>query len=120
MSQTQTSTEVYDIVSDLSTLTTIPEKTLEKLGAKVIYCICDALAESLAENQDKDRPVDIDLGIGTLSLIKSDDSVKYKFIPSEALETSVKQTVLNERNLLEDALEKSFVEKITNVYKDLL
>ena len=125
MSQSQTQTKVtskttYDIISDLSTLSTIPEKTLGKLSAKVVYCICDAVAEALAEDASEDRSVDLDIGIGTLSIGLVDDAIKYKFVPNETLETSVKQTVLNERNLLEDALEKSFVDKITNVYKELI
>lgn len=109
-----------NVVKDLSTLSTIPEKTLNKLTDKVIYCICDAVAEAMSENEYDDKSIDVDIGIGKLSIGYIDDEVVYKFVPSESLETSVKQAVLNGRNLLEDTLEKSFIDKVTNVYKDLI
>ena len=110
----------FNTVKDVSILSTIPDKTLNKLIDKFVYCICDAVAEALAENPDEDKSVDLDIGLGTLSIGLVDDNIHYKFIPSESLEASVKKTVLSERNLLEDVLEKSFVDKITNVYKDLV
>ncbi len=110
----------FDIIKDLSTLSTIPDKVLTKLMDKFLYCIYDAVAEAVAENPGEDKSIDLDIGIGTLSIGVVNDTIKYKFIPSSSMDTSVKQTVLNERNLLEDVLEKSFVDKITNVYKELL
>lgn len=110
----------YNLIKELSTLSTIPEKTLDKLADKVTYCICDAVAEAMSENEYDDKSIDIDIGIGKLSIGYIDDDIVYKFVPSESLDTSVKQAVLNGRNLLEDTLEKSFIERVTNVYKDLV
>ena len=110
----------YNLVKELSTLSTIPEKTLNKLTDKVTYCVCDSVAEAMSENEYDDKSIDIDIGIGKLSIGYVDDNVVYKFIPSESLDASVKQAVLNGRNLLEDTLEKSFIDKVTNVYKDLV
>ena len=110
----------YDMISDLSALSTIPEKAINKLNDKLVYCICDAVAEAMAENPGEDRSIDLNLGFGTLSIGIANDTVKYKFIPSSSLDTSVKQAVLDERNLLEEVLEKSFVDKITHVYKELI
>ena len=94
----------YNLIKELSTLSTV----------------CDAVAEAMSENEYDDKSIDIDIGIGKLSIGYVNDDIVYKFIPSESLETSVKQAVLNGRNLLEDTLEKSFVDRITNVYKDLI
>lgn len=114
----------YNVVKDVSTLSTIPEKALNKLNNKVLYCISDALVEAISDaistENGEDFAVDLDLGIGKLSIGFVDNSIKYKFTPSKDLETSVKQAVLNEQNLLEDVLDKSYVEKIENVYKELI
>ena len=100
----------YDLVKDVATLTTISEKLL----TKVIYCISDAVADA------KNEPADIDLGFGVLSISVLNDKVCYKFTPSNDFDNTIKSTVINEQNLLEDALEASLVDKITNVYKEFL
>lgn len=104
----------YDLIKDVAVLTTIPEKTLKKLSTKAIYCINDAVVDAAGE------PADIDIGIGTLSISVVNDKVVYKFVPSKEFEESIKNSVINEQNLLEDALEASLVDKITNVYKEFL
>ena len=38
----------YNAVKEVSTLSIIPEKTLNKLTDKVIYCICDSVAEAMS------------------------------------------------------------------------
>ena len=108
---------VYDIIKDTSVLTTIPDKVLRKLITKEIYCINDAVEETrLSEG----KITDLNIGLGILSIGVLDDKVFYKFVPSKELEDSVKASILNERNLLEDALEAALVDKLTNTYKDLL
>lgn len=107
----------YDIIKDTATLTTVPEKTLKKLVSKEIYCINDAVAEMQAANIEV---IDLDIGLGNLAISVVDDKVVYKFIPSTELEESVKSAILNGRNLLEDVLEASLVERLTNTYKDII
>lgn len=109
--------EEINIVSDLAQITTIQDKVLEKLFSKMVYCISDAVVE--AKKCEKEL-VDLNIGIGNLSIQLYEDSIKYKFVPSQELESSVKDSILEERNLLEDKLEQSFVDKIVNLYKDLL
>lgn len=107
----------YDIIKDTAALTTVPEKTLRKLVSKVIYCINDAVAEMQAAGQNI---LDLDLGLGNLAIKVDNDEVSYKFVPSQDLDESIKSSVLNGRNLLEDALEAALVERLTNIYKDIL
>ena len=45
--------------------------------------------------------------------------MKYKFIPSKYLKKAVSMTVEEDKNVLEDALNNSLIEKFTEVYKDL-
>ena len=63
---------------------------------------------------------EIDLGFGTLLIKLEDDSVKYKFIPSNALETNIKETVTKKKNPLIAAVDSSLVQKIEHCYKELL
>ena len=107
----------YDIIKDVSVLSGVPDKTIMKLVSKVVYCINDAVSESaLVESKE----IDLNIGIGTLSIGVFDDKVMYKFVPSQELEKSVKESILSGRNLLEDALDASLVDKLTNTYKDLI
>ena len=104
-----------NLKSDLSTLTTINESTFDKLLTKIIWCISDSVERAVLSKEDK---VDIDIGIGRLLIGISNKEIKYKFIPSKQLESSVSNTVINEHNELVTALEDSLVTKITNVVKD--
>lgn len=103
-----------NIIKDLSTLTTIDENTFSKLVQKVEWCINDAVESSILS---KDTILNLDIGIGIL-IIKFDDTIKYKFIPSTSLEKSIINTITNERNDLKNNLETSLVNKLQNVYKN--
>lgn len=106
-----------DAISDLSCLTTIPKDSLSKLSEKLVYCIADAVAEAQKTGQPA---VDIDIGIGTLSIGLVDDVAKYKLVPSDSLQSAVRYAIVDEQNLLERKLEQALVTKITSTYKDLL
>lgn len=106
-----------NITEKLSLLTTIEQKSFDRLVPKIIYCINDAVYENISKGNTFSS---IDLGIGVLNILIEDNEVKYKFIPSKELETSVNSTIINKENLLVDKLEKSLVNKFVNIYKDLL
>lgn len=105
------------LIDDLSILTTIPNKALNKLVTKSYYCINEAVIDTLLEDKNV---VEIDIGLGTLYIQILDNSIKYKFIPSADLEKNVKNTVVNNKNNLQNVLENNLVNKIVNTYKDLL
>lgn len=46
------------------------------------------------------------------------NEIKYKFIPSQKLEKTIINTVLNEKNSLILNIEDSLISKLTNVYKN--
>jgi len=106
-----------NIIQDMATLTTIPEKNLSKLIDVSIYCISDAIQECLKQEE---TIAEIDIGIGILYIQCLGNNIKYKFIPSDRLDKAVKETLINKLNLLEIKLETSLVSKITNIYKDLI
>ena len=105
-----------DLIKDVATLATIPEKSLVKLVDKSYWCISNEVIESLKQG---DTVTEIDIGIGILYIKVIDDTIQYKFIPSAKLNDTVKDTVINKRNILEDTLEKTLVNKIVDTYKDL-
>lgn len=107
---------MVDIVKDVSTLSTIPEKTLHKLLKKFIYCICDCVAEDKLQGNEVSE---LYIGLGILYIRYEDNMIKYKFIPGDPLEKAVTQTVVSKQNLLENTLNESLVKKFMEVYKDL-
>lgn len=107
-----------DLIKDISTITTIPADALEKLVTKGEWCICDYVEDTILGKDSK--VVEINIGLGVISIVIDSDRLIYRFIPSEKLEESVINTVKNETNPLKKSIEKSLVNKITNVYKELL
>jgi hypothetical protein len=102
---------------ELSTLTTIPTTALNKLADKATYCICeDVLEDKIKQNYI----TDIDISIGVITITRTEDSIKYKFTPSAKLNDAIVTTVTEGKSPLTKAVEDSLVDKITNVYKNLL
>lgn len=108
---------MYNLSEDLSNLTTIPTSALSKLSDKSVFCICNDVEESILKEENV---ADIDLGIGTLQILVDGNDLKYRFIPSKALDINVKNTVINKKNPLTAAVEESLVKRILNTYKNYL
>ena len=106
-----------NLIEDLSILTTIPTKNLTSLFNKMEYCIVDTVKENYLQNNDL---TEIDIGFGKLYIKKEENNLRYKFTPSDELTKALSNLFKNKLNLLEFQLEKSLVDKITNVYKELL
>lgn len=105
------------INSDVSKLTTIPEKALDKLNDKILYCICDIIAEDRLQEKFISE---FDFGLYKL-YIKHDDKtqIKFKVIPSEELQRCIINTITKGQNLLEDTLNNALAKKFLEVYKDI-
>ena len=63
-----------DIIKDMSTLTTISEKSLHELMKKEEYCIVSAIFENMKNNEVL---TELDIGIGKL-LVKIENNSKYR------------------------------------------
>lgn len=107
---------MIDIVNDLSLITTIPKTTLDRLNQKEILCICESVQESRLANESVSS---MDIGIGTLHIKWDEESIKYRFVPSKALEQGIISTVVDGKNPFESAIEDTIVTKIVNTYKEL-
>ena len=103
-------------INDLSVLTTVPVSNLKNLAEKEKLCIC----HKVFENELKGEPIThIDLEFGALYIMHEGDELKYKFIPSKALESDLKTTITTGKSPLIGKVEDTLKEKILNAYKDL-
>lgn len=103
------------LIKDLSSITNIPESLLNKLVLKSNACIGYAVKENMYEGEENTL---IDIGIGQLAISVSDDQIRYKFIPSRALESSIIKYIDNESEL-EELVADNLKQKILSVYKEL-
>lgn len=110
-----------NIIKDLSTLTTIPEKTLYKFYKKMNMCICEAVKDAVLDTNYQDSAViEVDIGIGTLYVKRVCNETKYHFKPSATLQEALEQTFTKQENILQDFLVDTLCKKFTDeIYKDL-
>lgn len=107
---------MININDDVSALTTIPVQTLNKLSAKQEQCIAHAVYETKIKH---DEISEIDVGYGTIHICISEDEIKYRFTPSNSLETLIVKAIKNDKSPLVTAIEDRLREKILNVYKEM-
>ena len=103
-------------IQSVSTLSRVPVKTLNKLVELATLSITDDLYDAIQKSEEL---VEIDIGIGTLSILTRDGNIKFRFIPSAKLEENIINT-LKGQNELQEVTEQSLVDKINQLYKDLL
>lgn len=106
-----------DIINNTSKLTGVPLKYIEKIYSIEQDYICYAIQQAFINKQNQ---IDIDIKIGTLSILIEEDKIYYKFIPSESLELDINTTILTKECPMIKKLETNIKEKVLNAYKDLL
>lgn len=107
----------FDMIKDITTLTTISEKSLVKISDLSVDDICHCVLESV---DCGDNVADIDIGIGELKIITSDGELHYRFTPSNQLEKKLIKTFENRVDPLTLSVEKSLSDKILRAYKGLI
>lgn len=105
------------LLQDLSAVSAIPVKTFTKLVELSEYCISDMVNEL---DMSDDDLLELDIGLGTISILIVDDSVQYAFSPSSALEDIIVKTLEDKMTFLTDALERNLESKLLATYKELL
>ena len=106
-----------NIISDISTVSTIPENSLIKLIPIANKCISHAIFESL---ESKQEITELDIGIGTLLIQLFDENIKFKFIPSQKLEDTITSTISTGKSDLTYTVEEALKNKILYAYKNLI
>lgn len=108
---------MYNLIEDLSLLTTIPVATLTKLNDKAEYLICNDVLETKTKEKDL---TEINLGIGVLQIKIINDDIKYRFIPDKKLEIALRKSLIHGENPMDATVESALVNRIINVYKSFL
>ena len=106
----------FNISADVSKLTSINEQTLLKLKEKFEWCIYDYIEQTILNGENI---CNIDLGLGVLTIIIEDDSIKYKFKPDQKLERGIVRTIANEQNPFVLNIENYLSSRLVDVYKTL-
>jgi hypothetical protein len=96
-----------NIISDISTLTRVPNKVLAELTHKTNLCIGNIISEA---KEAGEQAVIINIGIGTLSIDLID--MQCKFVPSKDLKYTIKASLQSKRDPLELELERSLIDKL--------
>ena len=104
-----------NIVTDISTLTRVPNKTFIELVHKINLCIGSIIAEAKAKG---DSATVINIGIGTLSIDLI--SMQCKFVPSRDLKSTIKQCTTSTVDPLELALEQAVIDKLNHFIEEVL
>ena len=104
-----------NVITDLSVLTHIPNKTLTELSHKLTLCIGNIIAEAKSKGE---QAVIINIGIGTLSIDLID--MQCKFVPSRDLKATIKTCMSESIDPLELALEQSLIEKMNRFVEEVL
>ena len=97
-----------NLINDLSNLTSIPEKILEKLSDNIMFSILQSLEETLIK---KESVCEIDMNIGSLLISLEDDNLKFKFIPSKTLEKEIIKTIEEGKNPMKEISSKKLPSK---------
>ena len=103
---------------DLSTLSTIPEKSINHLSDYINCIHSHSVVTQLVDA--KSNIIDIEIFEGTIRLQLVDDEIKYKFIPNEKFETMLVNTITTKKSLLVDKLEEKLKSVLSSAYKDVL
>lgn len=106
---------MQDVLKDLSVITTVPKVALDELIDKEILCIC----HNICECKDEDS-IEVDIGLGTLCLKKTDDNIKFRFTPNLKFANAVKSSVNTGCSPLISMVESTLKDRLENTYKDLL
>jgi MoaA/NifB/PqqE/SkfB family radical SAM enzyme len=104
-----------NVISDISTLTRVPNKVLTELAHKTNLCIGNIISEA---KEAGEQAVIINIGIGTLSIDLID--MQCKFVPSKELKATIKTSLSSKKDLLEFELEKTLIDKLLAICDEVV
>ena len=105
------------LLKDISSLTNIKDKIINKMSTISELCICDYINELDMIDEDV---LDIDIGIGVISILIIEDEIQYSFSPSTLLEKSMIKTIETKQSPLINKLEINLENKINSTYKGIV
>lgn len=108
---------MINLIEDISALTEVSEKTLDKLVNVANYCIGHAVHETMCQGSDITV---VDMGIGELTIRVLNEGIQYRFVPSTVLEKTLVKTVVGKTSPMIVQLETKLQDKIDKAYKEVL
>jgi len=105
-----------NLINDVSELTCLKRYFLDKLINTANYCISDYILEAKLKDEDL---VSIDLGIGTLNIIITNNEIEYNFVPSNKLEKSIVETYQTEQCPMREVVSEALVNRMVSTYKEI-
>ena len=107
------------IENKLSTLSTIPEKALVQLHTYMDMIASHDIVTQIMEYKDV---IELDIFEGKLYIMldHDTDTIKYKFVPSDAFNKLVKSSIIDKKSFLLEKCSDKLKEVLTNTYKDLI
>lgn len=107
----------YVLKTDLSKITNIPEPLLDKLINKIRAIICDDVLEASLE---KNNIIEIDVGIGTLTICIDDNNLRYRFTPSSIFNDNITATIVDLKSPVKEGTSITLASKVQEMYEELL
>lgn len=105
-----------DLLADVSSISCIQYLSLQRLVDYSLKCISQNILE--AKNSDNDV-LSIDIGIGTIYIKFSNETLTYKFVASNQLEKQLINAIKYDKSYMIDDIEESLLNKINIAYKEL-
>ena len=105
----------YNIREKIATLTTIENDSLAKINNLISCCISDAVYSSVLSD---DSQVSVDLDFGTLTISRSNNELRYKFVPSAKLEEDIVKAIKEKKNALDNLVLERLKNSLVSTYKD--
>ena len=105
-----------DLLSDISTLSLIKPSIISKLETIAESCLCDYLVEASLSDEDL---VEIDIGIGTLSILTVNNELQYQFKPSSRLEKRFVTSFVDQKSPIVIQVEEGLENRLLSAYKEL-
>lgn len=107
----------HSLINDLQTVTQLSTSVFSKLITLSELVICDDMNEL---DMSSDDILELDIGIGKLQFLVSEDVLQYQFVPSKTLENAIIHTLETKTSPLMTVTETSLENKILKTYKELL
>lgn len=107
-----------DFIENLSTLSTVPVKSLQMLGK---YLDCVHSHELITQKFDaKDNIYELKTFEGSIFIQIVDDYAQYKFVPNQKFTETVVAALVHKKDLLVDGLAEKLAKSLSAAYKDVL
>ncbi len=104
-------------IKDIVAVTSADYKTLEKIQDAVMHIHSNNVFTQSKEGQPI---VELPTLEGTILIKVENDNVIYKFIPNEMFNTTVVQTLKNNKSTLTKSVEEKLKKIMVKTYKDIL